>query len=200
MVALVPSVAGIPDAVLSSQAAFRGVMDAMARPGSIRVLNGVAAPNPLMPASAAIALALFDQETPIWLDAPMTAKRDVASWLTFHTSAPFANPAACAFALVADASVLPALDAFNLGTNEYPDRASTLIIQVESLTLGPSVTLRGPGIDGTCVLRATLGSPTLLEGLGATRTSFPRGLDLILVAGDAIVALPRTTCFSAQET
>ena len=62
--------AGFADKVLSAQSTFRSVMDAMARPGSVqRRSPRVGTPGPLMRGTAAIALTLFDHDTPIWLDA-----------------------------------------------------------------------------------------------------------------------------------
>ena len=79
----------------------------------------------------------------------MSATPDVAKWLKFHTSAPVvADSSIASFALVGDPQSLPALDRFAFGSNEYPDRSTTLILQVESLTDGPVVELQGPGIDG----------------------------------------------------
>ena len=45
-------------------------------------------PAAMMRGTAAIALTLFDHDTPIWLDGRMSATPDVAKWLKFHTSAP----------------------------------------------------------------------------------------------------------------
>ena len=71
--------AGFADKVLSAQSTFRSVMDAMARPGSVqRVTAQAGTPAGLMRGSAAIALTLFDHDTPIWLDAAMSATPDVA--------------------------------------------------------------------------------------------------------------------------
>jgi alpha-D-ribose 1-methylphosphonate 5-triphosphate synthase subunit PhnH len=152
-----------------------------------------------MAGTAAIALALFDHDTPVWLDAGMAAS-DVEAWLTFHTGAPLTvDSLACAFAIIGDGAALPALDRFSFGTSEYPDRSATLVIQVESLTAGPPVILRGPGIDGTAVLRAVLSPPDLLDRLSETHVLFPLGIDLILVAGDAITAIPRSTRFASKE-
>ena len=79
----------------------------------------------------------------------MSATADVAKWLKFHTSAPVvADSSIASFALIGDPENLPALDRFAFGSNEYPDRSTTLILQVESLTDGPAVELQGPGIDG----------------------------------------------------
>jgi alpha-D-ribose 1-methylphosphonate 5-triphosphate synthase subunit PhnH len=94
---------------------------------------------------------------------------------------------------------LQGLDCFALGSGEYPDRSTTLIVQVESLTHGAAIELSGPGIDGATLLRATIGIPELLRQLGANHTLFPRGVDLVLVADDAIVAIPRTTRLVAKE-
>ncbi len=81
---------GFADKVLSAQSTFRSVMDAMARPGSGSAHRAVAgAPGAMMRGTAAIALTLFDHDTPVWLDARDVGDgSDVAKWLKFHTSAP----------------------------------------------------------------------------------------------------------------
>ncbi|MES2193431.1 MAG: phosphonate C-P lyase system protein PhnH [Pseudomonadota bacterium] len=192
--------AGFADKVLSAQTIFRSVMDAMARPGSVqRVAAASGAPAAMMRGTAAIALTLFDHDTPVWLDPLLSETSDVAKWLKFHTSAPvIADPSVCSFAVVGDARGLPAMDRFAFGTNEYPDRSTTVILQVESLTQGPAFELRGPGIDGTAELRATLQPEDLFERLAINAALFPRGIDLVLVADDAVVAIPRTTRLAAK--
>jgi alpha-D-ribose 1-methylphosphonate 5-triphosphate synthase subunit PhnH len=187
--------AGFADKVLSAQSTFRSVMEAMARPGSVqRVTASIGTPPPMMRGVAAIALTLFDHDTPIWLDEKMSETMDVARWLKFHSGAPIvADTSISAFALVNDAGALPDLDRFALGSNEYPDRSTTLILQVASLTQGQAYELRGPGIDGSAVLNATFEPKDLFDRLSINATLFPRGIDLVLVADDAIVAIPRTT-------
>ena len=66
-------------------------------------------------------------------------------------------------------------------------------MQVESLTQGRKYELRGPGIDGSAILRATLDPNNLFERFAINETLFPRGIDLLLVSGEEIVAIPRTT-------
>ena len=187
--------AGFAGKVLSAQSTFRSVMDAMARPGSIqRIQPAVGATDIMMRGTAALALTLFDHDTPTWLDPVMSATPDVAKWLKFHTSAPVvAEPSIASFALVGDPQNLPALDRFAFGSNEYPDRSTTLILQVESLGDGPVVELQGPGIDGTTALRASIQPRDLFERLTINAALFPRGIDVVLVHGDSIVAIPRTT-------
>jgi alpha-D-ribose 1-methylphosphonate 5-triphosphate synthase subunit PhnH len=53
--------------------------------------------------------------------------------------------------------------------------------------------LRGPGINGAVVLRAAIEPEDLFGRLAVNAASFPRGIDVVLVADDAIVAIPRTT-------
>ena len=192
--------AGFADKVLSAQSTFRSVMDAMARPGSVqRIAATSGAPSRIMRGSAAIALTLFDHDTPVWLDPAMSGTSDVTKWLKFHTGAPVnADSSICSFALIGDGRALPALDRFAFGSNEYPDRSTTLILQIESLTEGSHFQLRGPGIDGAAVLRARIQPMDLFERLAINAALFPRGIDVVLVADNCIVAIPRTTRLAAK--
>lgn len=187
--------AGFADKVLSAQSTFRSVMDAMARPGSVQhIASAAGTPLAMMRGAAALALTLFDHDTPIWLDANMSATPDVGKWLKFHTSAPVvADSSIASFALVGDPQNLPALDRFAFGSAEYPDRSTTLILQVESLTSGSTIELQGPGIDGTAALRASIQPADLFERLSINAALFPRGIDVVLVHDDCVVAIPRTT-------
>jgi alpha-D-ribose 1-methylphosphonate 5-triphosphate synthase subunit PhnH len=191
---------GFADKVLMAQSTFRSVMDAMAHPGSVqRIAAASGVPMSMLPGTAAIALTLFDHDTPVWLDSRMAAAGDVAKWLKFHTGAPvLQDGSVCSFALIGDAAALPGLDRFSFGSSEYPDRSTTLILQVESLTRGAAIELRGPGIDGSAILRAAIEPLNLFERLAINETLFPRGIDLVLVADDGIVAIPRTTRLVAK--
>jgi alpha-D-ribose 1-methylphosphonate 5-triphosphate synthase subunit PhnH len=185
------------DPVHEAQAAFRAAMNALARPGTIQPVMGlVEAPAPLSPVAAAVALALADYETPIFLDAPLAGAPDVGTYLTFHTGAKLtAEPSQASFALIAAPALLPDLATFALGTDAYPDRSATLILQVGGL--GSSghheLVLEGPGIKGTATL-GVAGLPTdIIDRIAANRALFPRGVDLILAGPDGVAALPRTT-------
>src|ERR1700743_2405662 len=192
--------AGFADKVISAQNTFRSVMEAMARPGSVQhIAATVGAPAGVMQGAAAIALTLFDHDTPIWLDPSLSASSEVSKWLKFHTSAPVvSDPSICSFALIGDAAALPDLGRFSFGSAEYPDRSTTLIVQLESLGEGPAFELRGPGIDGIARLQAKIQPRDLFERLGVNAALFPRGIDVVLVHDDSIVAIPRTTRLVAQ--
>lgn len=186
---------GFVDKVLSAQSTFRSVMDAMARPGSVqRIVPMAGAPDGMMRGTAAIALTLFDHDTPLWLDARMAESSAMVKWLKFHTGAPVVQDSSIAsFALINDGATLPPLERFALGTSEYPDRSTTLILQVDSLDAGCSVELCGPGIDGVATLKAAIRPFDLFDRLRVNEALFPRGIDVVLVADDAVVAIPRTT-------
>src|SRR4051794_39957227 len=65
---------GFSDAVSASQSVFRTIMMALARPGAIRRLDvEIDAPETLDPAAAAVALALCDFESTVWLDQTLAA-------------------------------------------------------------------------------------------------------------------------------
>jgi alpha-D-ribose 1-methylphosphonate 5-triphosphate synthase subunit PhnH len=178
---------GFEDPVRDAQGCFRAVLDAMAHPGRIvQVPVALPAQLPLGPAAASVALSLCDIDTPVWLDAVSAGS---AGYLAFHCGAPLAEtPAGASFALIADADALPPLDGFALGSDEFPERSATLVIEVAGLTNDRGMTLRGPGILNVTGLPARFWSErTALAEL------FPRGLDVLFVCGSALAALPRST-------
>ncbi|MBB4303615.1 alpha-D-ribose 1-methylphosphonate 5-triphosphate synthase subunit PhnH [Rhodobium orientis] len=186
---------GFADPVFDAQKAFRTVMDAMAHPGRVHELQtALAPPAPLSPVAAAVLLTLADFETTLWLGETLTKTPAVADWLRFHTGTVLTeDPGEATFAAIADPMRLPPLGAFAQGTLDYPDRSTTLILQVETLDPSAGPTLEGPGIDGTArLLPAPLAETFWLE---ARRNAdlFPRGVDFLLAAPGKIAALPRST-------
>jgi alpha-D-ribose 1-methylphosphonate 5-triphosphate synthase subunit PhnH len=186
--------AGLADPVLDSQRIFRGVLEAVSHPGRVLSLTTEGAALGLLhPATVAICLALVDLETPLWLDA--TARTpEVTEHLRFHCGCPIVDePAWARFAVVADPEAMPELDGFDPGTDEYPDRSATIIVQARRLTGGTGRRLTGPGIESEHRLEAD-GLPSgFWESLRANHDRFPRGVDVLLTAGPSLAALPRTT-------
>ena len=188
-----PLLPGFRDPVADSQAAFRAVLDATARPGKIVTLPGLAAgPTPLAVATATIVLTLLDHETSLWLD-PAADNDPVRSWLRFHCGCPLRGaPFMAAFAIVADAVVMPTLSSFDQGTPEYPDRSTTVILQVEALSNEGGWKLSGPGIKTSTNLKVEGLPKAFPSWVRDNRATFPCGVDLLLVAGDKVAALPRS--------
>lgn len=187
---------GFADPVLAGQRAFKAVMDALARPGTLHQLPREAAPPKALPQGLAeIALTLCDHDSPVWLDPELVSENAVSDWLKFHTGAPIvAETASADFAFVTGA--LPRLANFAPGSDEYPDRSTTIVLSLPSLSGGPALTLRGPGIKETAIINPAGLSGDFLTQWAENREQFPRGIDLLLVAPEGLIGLPRTTRIS----
>jgi alpha-D-ribose 1-methylphosphonate 5-triphosphate synthase subunit PhnH len=184
---------GFRDPVRQSQSVFRAAMQAMSRPGEIvKIQPGITPPPPLSASSAALLLTLCDFETPVWLDPELADTVGVRDFLSFHTGARIvAASADAAFAVVSDGKRMPAIASFAQGTQEYPDRSTTLIIGVRTLGTG-RWKLTGPGIRDHATVSAEPLPADFAGQLRANRAQFPRGVDIFLTTPDAIVALPRS--------
>lgn len=193
---------GFTTPVLDAQTIFHSVMHAMAEPGTVHEIKAVARPPAALGAVAgAVALTLCDPDTIIWLDPSLAGHGPVHQWLSFHCGSRITTDKAEAqFAIVAEARHLPGLSDFAQGSQEYPDRSTTIILQVDSLDDGgTSLELRGPGILDV----AALAPSPLPQGLVAqwrqNNALFPRGVDLILTAPGALACIPRTTRIEIVE-
>ncbi|RPH43311.1 MAG: phosphonate C-P lyase system protein PhnH [Burkholderiales bacterium] len=192
---------GLADPQGGAQAVFRALLTALSRPAAAVCCPAVAPEVPgLAPAAAALLLALTDPETPVWWE----GGADASAWLRFHSGAPVAaRRDAAVFALVVEPAALgregARLADFALGTDEAPERSATLIVQLPALEGGMPMRASGPGLAAP----VTLAPAGLPDGFWAqwadNHARFPSGVDLVLVAGDAIVGLPRTTRVSPAD-
>jgi alpha-D-ribose 1-methylphosphonate 5-triphosphate synthase subunit PhnH len=180
---------GFADATRDAQRAFRAILTAMSRPGRIVDAGVPAPPDGLSPAAAAVLLTLCDGETPVWLD---DATSSAGSWLRFHCGVPLtAETQQSRFAMIGDPGMLPPLERFAVGSDEYPDRSTTLIVEV-AFTGGAKLRVSGPGIaDRVSLAIGGLGA-SFWEERADLAPLFPCGLDLILTCGSRLIALPRT--------
>ena len=185
---------GFDDPVLESQAVFRVLLDAFAHPGRILKLDALPeAPAPLYPPTLALCLTLADLDTALWLDETLAEQPEILRLLRFQCGSRIVDsPAAADFALVANGVAMPPLARFKLGSEDYPDRSTTLIVQVRGLWNEAGATLSGPGIETTEVLEASPLPLDFWDQLRANRALFPRGVDVVLAAPDRLVALPRS--------
>lgn len=190
MIAVSDSLAGgFTEAPLQSARAFREILEAMARPGTIRRVAGAQPPVPLSPAAGVALLVLTDPTTRLHLAgrADCSAVRD---WVAFHIGAPLASAEDADFA-VGTWDDLGPVSRFRIGQPDYPDRSATLIVECDRLVNhGPVLT--GPGIE-----TATWLNLPETAAFRANRALFPLGFDTIFTAGDRIAGLPRTTCVEA---
>ena len=176
---------GFAEAPQDAARAFRAVMNVMARPGRIEALTGGQPPAPMSSAAGTLALTLLDGNTPVYLAGALDCA-NVRDWITFHTGAPFTGPEHAAFAFGNWDDLLP-LNPYPIGNPEYPDRGTTLVVEMPALETA-GATLSGPGIKDTAALN--LPDPAAFR---ANALQFPLGLDFFFTCGDRIAALPRST-------
>lgn len=182
------------DPTQACQQVFRGLLTAISRPG--RAIALPAPPSPPMPfggALAATVLTLLDFDSPVWLDKAFDCQ-EVRQYLHFHTGAPLvAEPEASNFALIGAPDRMPRFDRFASGDAAYPDRSTTLLLKLPSLSGGMSVMLHGPGIEHL----ATASPPGLPEWFwpawNDNADRYPLGIDILLADDHQVLGLPRTT-------
>lgn len=184
---------GFPDPVLDSQSVFRILLNAMASPGeTFHLPIQMSVPTPLHSAAAAACLALLDFETPLWMD-ERGENESVSSYLRFHCGCPLVNdPGEARFALISRPTQMPSFDRFEMGSEEYPDRSATLILQVSELKKGEGRRLTGPGIETERYLNVNGLPDKFWPAFQENHAWFPRGVDVIFTSGEMIAALPRT--------
>ncbi|WP_404367423.1 phosphonate C-P lyase system protein PhnH [Marinobacter sp.] len=184
--------AGFDDPVHQSQQVFRRVLTALSEPGTLQNLPASETPEGVHTASYQVCLVLLDAETPLWI-APSLKTSALVSALRFHCGCPLVDePGRAEFALIT-----PDLDGdltlFAQGSHEYPDRSTTLIVQVQSLDAPGAWTLSGPGIDGIRRVGVAGLDPRWPRMLADNLGRFPCGVDLLFTAGTSLMGLPRTT-------
>lgn len=170
---------------LQSARAFRAILEAMARPGTIHRVEGAVPPEPLSTAAGVALLTLADATTPLHLAgaANCTAVRD---WVTFHIGAPLVAAEDADFAVGTWAALHP-VSRFRIGQPDYPDRSATLIVEVDRLT-NHGASLTGPGIE-----TATWLSLPETAAFVTNRRQFPLGFDCLFTFGNRLAGLPRST-------
>ncbi|MEM7794207.1 MAG: phosphonate C-P lyase system protein PhnH [Cyanobacteria bacterium P01_C01_bin.118] len=196
---MVTYLAGFTDMVHDAQKTFRALLDALARPGIAQTTVSLLSPSGLEPGCAAACLTLLDLETVVWLQPGFS--EDVRSWLLFHTGCRFTDePKAANFALIWDVATTPELSEFSWGTPEYPEAATSLLIQLPGLTGGEVTTLEGPGILNNIEVALPLDSNFWGQWQAMT-AGYPLGLDGWCFSQDQVVGLPRTarTMAASQE-
>jgi alpha-D-ribose 1-methylphosphonate 5-triphosphate synthase subunit PhnH len=182
---------GLRDPVHDAQRLFRVVLEAFSRPGRIVHLpDAPPGPGTISPATAAYLLTLADRDTPIWL-APEFDSDPVRDFIRFHIGSPIATERATAtFAVLANG--IGSFDGFAIGTDIYPDRSATLVVEVRGLSGSKFRTCSGPGIDGTARVAVEGPGDAFWQAWSENHALFPCGIDIVFAAGSQLLALPRS--------
>ncbi|HYA18425.1 MAG TPA: phosphonate C-P lyase system protein PhnH [Bryobacteraceae bacterium] len=196
------------DEVFDAQKHFRALLDSMARPGKINVLEPVPLDPPpgLNAASALAGFALMDADSTFEVIGMMHGE---AAYLASNTNARRVETAKAHFIFARGSESPDFLESADCGTLLYPDTAATVVLQLDAASRSPlpgglRLTLEGPGIDGRGVLYVRGLNADLLLALQARNAEFPLGIDTILTFANesgapALAALPRTTRVSWEN-
>ncbi len=188
---------GLADPSHDSQRLFREVLEAFSHPGRIVALpEAPTGAGPLSHAATAFVLTLVDRDTPLWLE-PTFDVATVRDFVRFHTGAPITTRKADALFALLTPDRTPLLDGFAIGTDPYPDRSATLVIEVPSLTGGATRTVRGPGIETRAEISIAGLPDSFWSEWAANHALFPCGVDLVFTSGAGLLALPRSIVVEA---
>jgi alpha-D-ribose 1-methylphosphonate 5-triphosphate synthase subunit PhnH len=179
-----------------AQHAFRAVLDALARPGTVtRLPDG---PLRSVPATLLPVLALADLGTPVcvleqdgrWADAVAVA-----------TNAPTVGLGEARLVAAVRPITLEELRALRRGSAVAPEDAAFACVPVTDVDGGSRRwRVSGPGTVNGSVIAPT-GLPTgFAEARAETVAQFPAGIDLLLVAPDGrVVGLPRSATLTEED-
>lgn len=184
------------DPVFDCQKAFRALLDAMARPGSIQSMREPA--RKLHHPHAALMVAgmtLLDNRCGFSAQNAPALAEDLQQ-LTFARPVPAAE-ADYLFAgrtTGAEDGTELLLQSAKAGTLPEPHRSATLFIELGSLEEGEPLTLAGPGIDGQRDIRLSAEAVRWLRARQQAAWEYPCGAEIYFVTtqGD-VLCIPRTT-------
>jgi alpha-D-ribose 1-methylphosphonate 5-triphosphate synthase subunit PhnH len=165
----------------------------MAKPGMlVKINSGLYFPEGLNAASAAVCLTLFDDETPVWTD--LSWNSSAVDWFQSQCGCSVVTePCMAHFALIAQTSVMPPLDDFNIGDKAHPESAATLILQVERFNDDNNKILSGPGTKTRTRFFPVGIQSQFWEQWQLQAALFPLGVDVFFTCNNILAALPRTT-------
>lgn len=185
--------------VHNAQEIFRSLVQAMSRPGTIcdiaphaAVDNG----NGISPYIMSVLMTLLDGEVKFAVAAEDgNSSGRLVRQLTY---ADYVEPEEADYIVVPHGNehekwTRAAISSARTGTLESPERAATIIMEVENLKDGADVLLRGPGIEDKAGLKVD-GYAEWLDIRREKNREFPLGVDMLLLDKQgSLAALPRTT-------
>lgn len=185
--------------VADSQAVFRVVLDAMARPGTEGIIPSTDPRASLSGGGAlgAVAQTLLDHEVTFAVAPGLGENGEAfARYLAATTGSRPATLDEADYVFTATPLARGLLASLKRGTLAFPDESATLLVLTPDFAAGAgiAVDLRGPGIPGTAAVTLAGLSEAYLAERRVANAEVPRGIDLLLVDPlGRIRCLPRTT-------
>ena len=194
--------------VRDTQLTFRVVLDAMARPGTVKQLPVAARDAPVNPWLAAVLVTLVDHEVSLAVE-PFGGADLLERFVRQRTAVAAASADRADFVVAASDCLDPSLPLrLRQGTLAYPNDSATLLILVPTLDqttsaddgAALSLALAGPGVPAGHGFTVAGLTPALFEARDEA-AEYPCGIDLILVDPNGRVAgLPRSTAIQVVST
>ncbi len=206
-----------------STVTFRSLLDSLARPGKITMLEHPhwldtpplysASSTPVNIYALAAMMTLLDKEVTFIIAAHNTwlsTQEALVQWVTLRSGSSVASPEGATFALFCGGKSDGLLPQLNVGTLAEPEGSATAFYCVEQIgntarvytdeENSEKLLLSGPGIKDTSTLYVDGLEREALRSILAMRQGYPLGVDIFLI--DAVgrcVGLPRTTNISIKE-
>ena len=169
------------DPVHDTRRTFDGLLSAMSRPGTVHTVPS--------PADHAVVSTLVDREVTVATDDDTL--RDALLRQGRLDSAP---PEAADVVHVPDHAAVDVREC-KRGSLVEPSEGATVVYRVETVATGRSdgttVTLSGPGVDGTRTLSVSL-PEAQLSALAAAQSDYPLGVEAVFAAQERLAAVPRS--------
>ena len=181
------------DTIIHDHAAFRVLLRAMSRPGSIGQLPRHREASGQRELLTGMLRSLIDNEVTFFvLDDP---SERLSLKISRCTGSSRKESIAADFLIYPEGTSRGTVTGARRGTLEYPDSGATAVFLVEKLgeTGGP-VALQGPGINGTVHPLISGPAEAELALLRKANAEFPLGLDAIFLDRDGrVMCIPRST-------
>jgi len=180
------------------QRAFRALLDAMSRPGTIHALPQARPADGAWGSALIVMQALLDHEVTFAVEAD---DRSVHEQILRRTGARSEALAAAGYVLADGAHALDVIEMVSEGYFEEPERSATVIIRVDAIGEGAlRAVLSGPGVQTVQPLQVGGLSAAALRALIERNAGYPTGIDTILVDPQGRIAcLPRTTRIELED-
>lgn len=188
------------DEVFEAQEHFRLIMDAMAKPGSIKTLDSeIIVYEGFSKASALIGFALLDSNTGFY----QNYEENLDQYLILNTSSSPKSPENADFLFLKEPNIeFQAIEEAAIGEPEYPEKGAFLIIEVskisdEAFSKSLELILKGPGVKGSKSIHVGGLSKKVLEAIQEKNMEYPLGVDTILTdPSGTLVCIPRSNQFT----
>jgi alpha-D-ribose 1-methylphosphonate 5-triphosphate synthase subunit PhnH len=180
------------------QRAFRALLDAMARPGTVHALPAARAADGAWGSALVVLQCLLDHEVTFAVEAD---DRSVHEQILRRTGARSAAVAAADYVLADAAHALDVIELASEGYFEEPERSATVVVRVEAIGTGAlRAVLSGPGIETVQPLAIAGLDAAALRALIDRNAVYPTGIDAIIVDPQGRVAcLPRSTRIELED-